>query len=60
MSLVDIADIFSLFSQPTFALVEASSPTIDLFTIWKYCALGVAGIKVFEQLAYILSILIDA
>ena len=47
MSLLDITDISTLFFQPTFALVEQASNTpIDLFAIWKFCALAVAGGKI--------------
>ena len=49
MSLLNIPEVSTMFLQPTFALVEQASNTpIDLFTIWKFCALAVAGTKVAE------------
>ena len=60
MSTLNFADISTLFSQPTFALVELSSyDPIDLFTIWKFCALAVSGAKIAEQFFNIVGYLLD-
>ena len=60
MSTLNFADISTLFSQPTFALVELSSyDPIDLFFIWKFCALAVSGAKIAEQFFNIVGYLVD-
>ena len=49
MSLLNIPEMSTLFSQPTFGLVEqAPAAQIDLFAIWKFCALAVAATKAGE------------
>lgn len=60
MSLLNIPEISTLFSQPTFGLVEqAPAAQIDLFAIWKFCALAVAATKAGEQVLNILTYWLD-
>ena len=55
MSLLQtIPDVSAFFYQPSFGLVEqAAGSGIDLFSIWKFCAIAVSTVKIIDNLAWI-------
>ena len=55
MSLLQtIPDISAFFYQPSFGLVEqAAGSGIDLFSIWKFCAIAVSTVEIIDSLAWI-------
>ena len=55
-----IPELSAFLYQPSLGLVQqAADSGIDLFSIWKFCAIAVSTVQIINHLGYILTYLVD-